>query len=369
MQQESDVGVESIVGKKPAKYLPFVQGSDTLYSCSNSDQKDSDYVSLEDLVPMAITTIEGLLVEGLKIQSGMPDHEAPSSIRIQLAGNSASLGKAAELSSHFSSDRASGLQVLDVDELIKHSLSLEEWVRLDSGELYVEDESQENISKLFAAHCAKPIELGSGWPAREDETVKLLGRSGGVFTNNFRMGLKLQLRDPLRNYEMVGSSMLALVHVDRVYSAPQSELHCLSSEKICNQQEDGLNENMIRGRIDFEQNKKKICQPLFKVSEVYLVGVNGIHGNAPFWGTSRQQQSGSRWLLSSGMARSNKNLVSNSNAVIKSSSGLMRKAWRGDVLWSISFPIQGEAATWDEQIALNVHVRNPDIIFPTESVK
>ncbi|KAI3454166.1 hypothetical protein Pfo_010829 [Paulownia fortunei] len=364
LQRESDVGAKSFVEKKPNEYLPSVQSSET---CPNSEQIESDYVSFENLVPMAITNIEGLLVEGLKIQSGMPDQEAPSSIRIQLAGNSASLGKGAEHSSNFSSESVSGLQVLDVDELMKCSLSLEEWLRLDSGEFCVEDETDEYILKLFAAHCAKPIELGSGWPTREDESVKLLGRSCGVFGNNFRMGLKVQLRDPLRNYEMVGSSMLALIQVDRVYSAPQPELHRLSSEKICNQQEDGLNEHMILEGIDFEQNEKKICEPLFKFSEVHLAGLNVIHGNKQLWGTSRQQQSGSRWLLSSGMAKSNKNLISNSNAAIKSSSGLMRKARPGDVLWSISSPIQGEAATWDEQVALNVHVRNPDIIFPTES--
>lgn len=277
---------------------------------------DSEYASLKDLVPMALTNIEGLLVEGLKIQSGMPDLEAPSSIRIQLSGNSASHEKSVELPRSFSSERASCFQVLNVDELIKYSMSLEEWVRLDFGER--EDINHENDSK----------------------------------GHDFTMGLKVQLRDPLRNHEMVGSAMLALVQVHRVYSVKQPELHHLSSKEMCNQQ-----------GVDFEQNKTQIFQPMFKVSEAHLAGPNVIRGNKPLWGTRRQQQSGSRWLLSSGMAKPNKkNHISNINAVVKSSSGLMKKALQEDVLWSIAFP--GEAGTWNDQIALNVHVRNPDIIFP-----
>ncbi|KAL3645995.1 hypothetical protein CASFOL_011175 [Castilleja foliolosa] len=241
----------------------------------SSESIESDYVSFEDLVPLAITNIEGLLVQGLKIQSDMPDQDAP-----------------------LSSESASSLHVAaNFDELIKHSLSLDEWIRLDSDEFHVQDEADDGIS-----------------------------------VKSFRMGLKVQLRDPFRNYEMVGPSMLALIQVDRIY------------------------ENKTHG-------------PLFKVSEAHLTGLNVANGdNKMVWGTSRQQQSGSRWLFSSGMAKSsNKKFILNSNAVMKSSkNGLWRKAGAtepGDVLWSISLPNRGEVATWDERAALNVHVRNPDIIF------
>lgn len=342
VQQESD-GVE----KKTDEYQLYVRSS----AAPHSEQTDSDYVSIEDLVPMAITNIEGLLVEGLKIQSSMPDQEPPSIIRVQLSENSPSTRKASELSSNSGSERASGLPIQDADEIIKYSLSLEEWLRLDSGELYVGDDDHENKLKHFAAHCANPVELGNERPKRDDEAIKLSDRSGGAFGDNFRMCLKMQLRDPLRNHEMVGSPMLALVQVNRVYLPPQPELIRRGG---C--QDEGA---------DSEHNRKNICQPLFKVSEVHLAGFNiARSGNNPFWGSSRQHQSGSRWLLSSGMARCKKNLVSNSNVVIRSSSGFSRKAQPVDVLWSISLPIEGEAATWDEGIALNVHVRNPDIIFP-----
>ncbi|KAK4422199.1 protein PLASTID MOVEMENT IMPAIRED 1-RELATED 1 [Sesamum alatum] len=361
LQRKSEFGLDSFVEKKPAEHQQFVQSSDTLGANSNSELMESDYVSFEDLVPMAITNIEGLLVEGLKIQSGMPGQEAPSSIRIQLPRNSASLGKDVEFPSNLGSEGASGLQNLDLDDIIKYTLSLEEWIRLDSGEFYVEDDNDEIISELFAAYCAKSIELSREQPTVEDKS--------SVFGNNFRMGLKVQLRDPLRNYEMVGSSMLALVQVDKVHSARQPEQFCLSSEELCNGEKDGLNEHMFPEGMGSEQNRKEISHPLFKVSEVHLAGLNSLHGNKQLWGTSRQQQSGSRWLHSSGMARSNKNLIFSSNAVTKSPSGLMKKSLPGHVLWSISVPIQGEAATWNEQVALNVHVRNPDIVFPTEFVK
>ncbi|KAL1557291.1 protein PLASTID MOVEMENT IMPAIRED 1-RELATED 1-like [Salvia divinorum] len=334
----------SVVEKKMAKYQPHGRSSASLYSCSNADQIDSDYVSIEDLVPMAITNIEGLLVEGLKIQVGMPDQEPPSSIKIHLPGTPTSSTKASELSSNFGYERASDLSI---DELIKSSLSLEEWLELDSGQLHIEEADNENMLELFAAHCAKHLESCSEELKMDDDMVKMLDRSGGAFGENFRMCLKVQLRDPLRNYETVGSPMLVLVQVNRAYSPLQPETI-----------------NREDKEADSEQDRKNIYQPMFKVSEAHLAGFNvARYGNKPVWGSSRQHQSGSRWLLSSGMAKSKKSPVSNSNIVVRSSSGSVRKVKSGDVLWSISAPIEGQAATWDESIALNVHVRDPDIIF------
>ncbi|KAL8054403.1 hypothetical protein ABFS82_05G137400 [Erythranthe guttata] len=253
----------------------------------DSEERNSDYVSTEDLIPMAITNIEGLLIEGLKIQCGIPDQEAPSSISIKLARNSDSLGKVPEPSSNFSIETASDFPVMDMDELMKYTLSLKEWLRLDSGR------SLDN----------------------------------GIFRKNFVMCFKMQLRDPSRDYETVGPAMLALIQADKVL--------------------DGT---------DYKKNEDKIYEPMFKVLEVHLAGLNVVPGgnNTHIWGTSRQRQSGARWLISSGLTKSNKNLV------LKSST---RKALSEDVLWSISCPIEGEAVAWDDRVALNVHIRNPDIIF------
>ncbi|KAL6536219.1 hypothetical protein OROGR_012791 [Orobanche gracilis] len=299
LQRESGVGIESPVERKTTGHSAFAQTSDNIH-CSNYEQQiESSYVTFEELVPMAITNIEGLLVQGLKIESGMADQEAPSSIEI----------KATELLCNFSS----GSAFVDVDGLMKSFLSLDEWTRLGSSEFYVE--------------------------TIESEQSRVLDR-------NFKMGFKVQLRDPSRNYETVGLPMLALIQVDMIYS----------SEKKCDWFPEGNG---------FEQKETKTGRPLFKVTEVHLAGLNLTDDNKQLWGTtSRQRQSGSRWLFSSGMVKSSKNIISSSSAVVKYPNGLLRKARTEDVLWSISLPNRGEATTWDEQVAFNVHVRNPDIVFP-----
>ncbi|KAL2517910.1 hypothetical protein Adt_14157 [Abeliophyllum distichum] len=303
--------------------LPIAKNSDTLHSCSNCKEIES----------------------GLKIQSNMPDQEAPSSIGVQCAGKSASSGMSVKLGGDF----------LDVDELIEYSLSLEEWMRLDAGDFDIEDKINERIVKILAAHQARSIEWCHGQLSRDDEI--------SVFGKNFTMGLKVQLRNPFRNYEMVGYSMLALIQVGRVYSPLQREE---------NGEEDDQDEQLIQERINFKQKQKKIHEnhvPWFKILDVHLAGLNVELGDKQLWGTRRQLQSGSRWLFSSGMIAPNKHSFSNSNTIVKSSTQITRKACPRDLLWSISSNIQGEAATWDKAVALNIHVRNPDIIFPNEFVR
>ncbi|CAI9755735.1 unnamed protein product [Fraxinus pennsylvanica] len=325
---------------------PLTQNSNTLLSRSNCMDIESDYVCYEDLVPLALTNIETLLIEGLKIQSNMPDQEAPSSIRVQCARKLAFLGKSVQLSGDF----------LDVDELMNYSVSMEEWLRLDAGDFDVGDKINERIVKILAAHQAKSIEWCSGQLRRDDGSC-------GVFGKNFTVGLKVQLRNPFRNYEMVGSSMLALIQVERVYSPLQREE---------NGEKDGQDEQLIQERINFEPKQKEIHEhhiPWFKILDIHLAGLNVELDDKQLWGTRRQHQSGSRWLFSSGMTANNKLSISISNAIVKSSTQITRKACPGDVLWSISSNTQDEAATWDEAVALNIHVRNPDIHFPNEFVR
>ncbi|CAA3001722.1 protein PLASTID MOVEMENT IMPAIRED 1-RELATED 1-like [Olea europaea var. sylvestris] len=325
---------------------PLTQDLNTLLSCSNCKDIESDYVCYEDLVPLALTNIETLLIEGLKIQSNMPDQEAPSSIRVQCAGKLAFLGKSVQLSRDF----------LDVDELMNYSVSMEEWLRLDAGDFDVGDKINERIVKILAAHQAKSIEWCSGQLRRDNGSC-------GVFGKNFTIGLKVQLRNPFRNYEMVGSSMLALIQVERVYP------HLRREE---NGEEDGQDNQLIQERINFEQKQKEIHEhhvPWFKILDVHLAGLNVELNDKQLWGTRRQHQSGSRWLFSSGMTANNKPSISISNAIVKSSTQITRKACPGDVLWSISSNVQDAAATWDEAVALNIYVRNPDIHFPNEFVR
>lgn len=344
LQHVSEDGPESLGEEKASENLPFVaQNSDGLYSCTNSEDIESEYVSLENLIPQAIQNIEGLLIEGLKVQSGMQCKDAPSSISIPFSANSG----------------------LEHDDLVKYSVSLEEWISLDSGGFDWTNGTDGNALRIFAAHCPNHTDFDGDQFVKEDDRVRLPGRKLGVFDKNFVMALKVQLRDPLRDYEMVGSNMLALIRVERVYSPLQPDLQCSLSEKSCKTERDGLDQNFIQEGTDFLQ--KQICRegiPRFKLLDAYLAGLNALSADKHLWGTRRQHQSGARWLFSSGIARTNKHHISNSIAVIKPSGGKMRKASKEDVLWSISAPSQGEAVPWDELVALNVHIRNPDIIFP-----
>ncbi|URE02661.1 hypothetical protein MUK42_04750 [Musa troglodytarum] len=47
---------------------------------SSSGERSSEYVSLEDMTAMAMDNVEALSVEGLRIQTGMSDEEAPINI-------------------------------------------------------------------------------------------------------------------------------------------------------------------------------------------------------------------------------------------------------------------------------------------------
>ncbi|KZV36510.1 hypothetical protein F511_15681 [Dorcoceras hygrometricum] len=313
---------------------------------SGVDEIDSDFVSFENLVPVAITYFEGLLIEGLRIQSGLPDQELPPKVAIQSVGISAP--EANEVRVNFGSEWTSGLGVLDVDGLVKYALSLKDWMRLDTQGFDTDNGTDENGLKLRSAHCTSSLELSSG-------------RNHGTLNKHFIMGLKVQLRDPLRDNEMVGSSMLVMIEGERI---PSSKFPSTSSKNL-NDEEDGLDKRLV-GEIVGSEQKRWILEkgiPQFKFSQVHVTGLNTSLGKE-LWGTKKQQQSGSRWLLSSGLGRMNKNHISKSKAVVQSSSTIMRMLRPADVLWSISSQTQGEAATWDDIVGLNVHIRNPDIIFP-----
>ena len=68
---------------------------------------DSEYISVENIIPLAIEKIQYLLIEGVRIQSRMSTDEPPATI------NSAS-----------TSNR-------DVQELVNMSISFDDWIKLD----------------------------------------------------------------------------------------------------------------------------------------------------------------------------------------------------------------------------------------------
>ncbi|XP_010420903.1 PREDICTED: protein PLASTID MOVEMENT IMPAIRED 1-RELATED 1-like isoform X1 [Camelina sativa] len=327
-------------------------------SSSGNNNSDSEYVSLEDLAPLAMDQIEALSLEGLRIQSGMSDEDAPSDITAQSIGDiSAFQGK----SGCVGLEGAAGLQLLNVkndgdddDGLMGLSLTLDEWMKLDSGDIGDEDEINERTSKILAAHHANPLNFirkGSKGEKRKGKK----GRKCGLLGNTFTVALMVQLRDPLRNYEPVGAPMLSLIQVERLFVPPKPKIYSTVSELRKTDEED--EEAEASGAVKEEKTMEEQGIPQYRISEVHLTGMKSETDKKPWGITSQLQQvqSGSRWLMANGMGKGNSKLP-----LIKPKPGFTKA---GDKLWSVS----GSGSKWKElgkMGKLNTHVRNPNVIMP-----
>ncbi|KAM7510787.1 hypothetical protein LguiB_009662 [Lonicera macranthoides] len=302
------VALEALSGfeeiKRKFEKGPPGQSSYDPNSQSLGDEVDSGCVFLQDLAPLAMDKIASLSIEGLRIQSGFVDEEAPSVIRLQPTGSS-SLTKSINFSG-----------ASDIDELISLTTSLNEWMKLNS------------------------------------ETVVDKGENCGSLGENLTIALKVQLRDPFRDYESVGASMLALIQVERIFMPLKSDVYNTKSERSHNGED--------KENSRFEE---------FKICEIHVAGLNCKPGKKQLWGTRTHQQSGCRWLQSSGLGKINKNSLLKSSAIVRSSSRMMRKLKPEDKLWSISSHVHSEGDKWKELSVLNLHERNPDIVFPDETIR
>ncbi|XP_019417274.1 PREDICTED: protein PLASTID MOVEMENT IMPAIRED 1-RELATED 1-like isoform X2 [Lupinus angustifolius] len=339
-------------------------------SVRNQTGSDSEFVSLEDLAPLAMNKIEALSVEGLRIQSGMSEEDAPSNIVAQSIGDniSALKGKGVDVSGSLGLEGAAGLQLLDVkdgsndgvDGMIGLSLTLDEWMRLDAGEIDDMDNISEHTSKVLAAHHANSFDSIRG----SSKGKRGKGRKCGLLGNNFTVALMVQLRDPLRNYEPVGTPMLALIQVERVFVPPKPKIFFNVTELRNNEDKDDESEVVAAAKVEEikEDNKEDKSSeqegiPQFKITEVHVAGLKTEPQKKKLWGSSSQQQSGSRWLLANGMA------------AVKSSAPVTTKVQPGDTLWSISSRIYGTGAKWKQLSAMNPHIRNPNVIIPDETIR
>jgi hypothetical protein len=345
--------------------------SNKLSSGSLGSETGSEYVSLEDLAPLAMDKIEALSIEGLRIQSGMSDEEAPSNIRAQSIGEISSLqGKGVDISGSLGLEGTAGLQLLDIkdsaddiDGLMGLSLTLDEWMRLDSGDIGDEDQISDRTSKILAAHHASSLDSIRGGSKGGRGCGKGSGRKCGLLGNNFTVALMVQLRDPLRNYEPVGTPMLALIQVERVFVPPKPKIYCKVSELRNNDEEDDESESVVKQEVEKQTSEKALEEegiPQYQITEVHVAGMKSEPGKKKLWGTTSQQQSGSRWLLANGMGKGNKHSTIKSKGVsTKSAPPLTTKVQRGDSLWSVSSRFHGTGAKWKEP-----HKRNPNVIFP-----
>nr|XP_016514307.1 PREDICTED: protein PLASTID MOVEMENT IMPAIRED 1-RELATED 1-like [Nicotiana tabacum] len=388
LQHEFEFG-QNMAGTQSKKGKLHRPKSSKLESNSVGADRDSEYVSLEDLAPLAMDKIEALSIEGLRIQSGMSDEDAPSNLSLQSIGEfSAIEGKKVNFGGAVGLGGTGGLRLLDVkdngggdiDGLMGLSLTLEEWMRLDSGEIDDADEISERTSKLLAAHHATCTDLFRGKSKGEKRRGK--GKKCGLLGNNFTVALMVQLRDPLRNYEPVGTPMLALVQVERVFVTPKPKIYSTVSE-VSNSNEDDDDDEYKPPKTDSVAEVKEVNIPeeeqipQYKITEVHVAGLKTEKGKKKLWGSSTQQQSGSRWLLANGMGKKNKHPLLKSKASNKFSAPAAALATTtttttvqpGETLWSISSRVHGTGAKWKELAALNPHIRNPNVIFPNEKIR
>ncbi|KAF8696219.1 hypothetical protein HU200_037118 [Digitaria exilis] len=341
-------------------------------SSSLGGESPSEYVSLEDLAPLAMEKIEALSIEGLRIQSGMSEEVAPSNISSKPIGEFSSLqGKSAENTWSLGLEGTAGLQLLDVkqsgeevDGLMGLSITLDEWMRLDSGVVDEEEQHSDRTSKILAAHHAKSMELvAEKWNG--DRKSKRSGRRWGLLGNNFTVALMVQLRDPLRNYEPVGTPMLALIQVERVFVPPKPKIYSTVTDKGSSEQDDEepKTEEVPDKALVTEEKVEELEDsiPQFKVTEVHVAGFKSEPEKTKPWGNQTQQQSGSRWLLAAGMGKGNKHPLMNSKALAKPSKESAGQS--GDTLWSISSRVHGAGTRWGELSGAKNHSRNPNILL------
>ncbi|KAH7574410.1 hypothetical protein JRO89_XS03G0292900 [Xanthoceras sorbifolium] len=373
---ESLFGKDSYVRREEDKEFRFDRNYYNTRTGLIAGEMGPGCVSLEDFSSLAIDSIEALSIEGLRIQSGMSNEEAPSSVRTQSVGEKSPFEwKNAGFVRILSSEGAAGLQVQDVSsgandvvELMDFSITLDEWSKLDGGIIGDEDPISEHTIKILAAHHAKCIDLVSGTLTRHLDWYKTSGKTHGLLGNNLTIAHTVLLRDPLRNYEPIGTSMLALFQVKRTFVPVKPDIY--STVLIRYEEED--QEADIKGEISDKRTEEEKVEeeegtPWFKFSEVHLAGLKTELYH--LWGSKAQQQSGIRWLLASGMGESGKHPFSKSKAIVRSYPQGTQKMTQEDVLWSITSDFHDGGANWKELEALIPHIRNPDVIFPYGSTE
>lgn len=331
----------------------------------------AEYVSLEELAPLAMNKIEALSIEGLKVQSDMADQDAPSNVNAMSWGEVAAFeGMRAVKSGTLGLEGTAGLQLLDtkessvdIDGVLGTAITLDEWMRLDAG-IVDEGKTSERTAKILAAHNALRSDLVVGGTFEGEKGDKSKRKNGtgrwGFMGNMLTIALLVQLRDPLRNFESVGAPMMALIQAERVVVPPRPKMGKRVSDKGNSEEVD---------KTEPEDNKKEEVSQ-FTITQVHVAGlISEEEDKKTSWSTPKQQQSGSRWLLASGMGKSAKHPILKSKQAAKPMAPSKTKVKTGDTLWSISSRAFGDGGRWKEIASLNPHIRNPNIILPNDTLK
>jgi hypothetical protein len=343
---------------------------------SLAKMSDDTFVSLEDLAPMAMQQVEALALEGLKIQSDMAEEDAPYNVYPlsweEIAALEDGRGSGGSYVKKIGGVRGTEIGMLEgaaasvrlleggaqtiVDGesrgtsggygLLSMAISLDEWMQLDAG---IFDET----ASILAAHEAAHKDVSVVAQQKDKGGAGANNMRGGFMGDILNLAMLVQLRDPLRNYEPVGAPMMALVQAERVMLPP-------SQVKV------GRWVSMKRNNEDVEEDPQAIVpqQPQFKILEVTMSGLKtsdeGLDKKKKLlgWGSHKQQQSGSRWLVANGMNKMVKHPVLQSRA--PAPLGASKKiAGQGDSLWSISAKT---GSKWKTSTP-NSKTRNPDVAF------
>lgn len=298
-----------------------------------SENKDA-FISLENLAPMAMQQIEDLAMDGLKIQAGMTEEDAPYALNafsivgqgggedVSRQGNTSTLKGVTGV--HLLKGAKVPAQTAGGGKgLMDMAITLDEWMLLDAG-LYNEAENSKDTLAIMAAH--------HGESKRLDPNRK--GARWGCMGNTLTISMLVQLRDPLRSNEAIGVPMIVFVQAERVMIPTEGK-------------------SSGAGEADSQP------EPQFKITGVHMAGLKASQDNRrPGWGSQRQLRAATRWLLANGMSKP--------KAATSSVSG-KSKVKQGESLWSISAQLLGSGNKWKDLMKQNPHIRNPDVIYENQS--
>lgn len=352
LQYGSLFAQDSFAGTEEDEELRFGWSNDCMRSGLIVGEMGTGFLSVTAFACLAMNRIEALLIDGLRIQCGMSDEDAPSCIRTHSAG----------LQPPDVRDGAN-----DIDELMDLTVTLDEWLKLDNGIIDDEDQISLHTVKILEAHHSQGIDFVSGTLIREVNCDTASGKTHTSLGNNFTVALMVLLRDPVRNYEPVGTSMLALFQVEKIFGPVKPKIYGAMRDRNERKDNEANSKEEVSVKRGEEKEEHEETTPWYKLSEVHLAGLNAELGKNHLWGSKTQQQSGTRWLLASGIAKSNKHSLSKSKAIVILNRLGPRKVQHEDVLWSITSGIDDAGTNWKELAALVPCIRNPDIVFPNEN--
>ena len=147
--------------------LGAISGKELNWNAQKSQNMLGEFLSLEDLAPMAMQQIEALAMDGLKVQSNVEEDEAPYTLSAFSLDDQADgkdmpntvkgvtgvhLHKGSKALAQTSSNEGGKNGLMDM------AIGLDEWMLLDAG-LYDEVDMNKDTMAIMAAHHANHQEL------------------------------------------------------------------------------------------------------------------------------------------------------------------------------------------------------------------